>query len=125
MADVTSLAVGATTVGANFEKFSNFQSGVGREIIISITKSGSGNVTHTVLKAVYNQLTQAGGDGTGSDTGGPDAFTWGGFGTADDTPFASGTDTVMYARIQGTGTPDLTSVEGATLAAVAYFAPAK
>lgn len=123
MADVTNLAVGATTVGANFNKFSNAQSDVGRELIISVTKSGSGNVTHTVLAAVYAQLTQAGGSGTGSDQNGPDAFTLSSIATADGSAFVSGTTTVVFLKAQGTGTPDLTSVSGATLATVAVFAP--
>ncbi len=123
MADVTSLAIGATTVGANYEKFVNAQSDVGRELIISVTKSGSGNLTHAVLKAVYNQLTQAGGDGTGTDTGGPDAFTLSSIGTADGSAFVSGTTTVVYMKAQGTGTPNTTTVSGATIAVVAVFAP--
>lgn len=123
MADVTSLAIGSTTVGANYEKFVNAQSDVGRELIISVTKSGSGNVTHAVLKAVYNQLTQAAGDGTGTDTGGADAFTLSSVGTADGSAFVSGTTTVVYLKAQGTGTPNLGTVSGATLATVAVFAP--
>tara|TARA_B110000503_G_scaffold116239_1_gene175157 strand:+ start:968 stop:1345 length:378 start_codon:yes stop_codon:yes gene_type:complete len=125
MADVTSVVVGATTVGANYKLSNNFTSDAGKERIISVTKSGSGNVTHAVLAAVYAQLTQAGGDGTGADPTGPDAFTIAGMGTADDTAFASGTDTVVYLRIQGNGTPNLTTVSGATLAAVCTFAPNK
>lgn len=123
MADVTNLAIGSTTVGANYEKFVNAQSDVGRELIISVTKSGSGNVTHAVLRAVLDQLTLAGGAGTGSDTNGPDAFTVNAIGTADGSAFVSGTTTVVYIKAQGTGTPNTTSVSGATLAVVATFAP--
>lgn len=120
MADVTNLAVGATTVGANYNKFSNAQSDVGRELIISASKT---NITHDDLLAVYRQLTQAGGDGTGSDTGGPDAFTLSSVGTADGSAFVSGTTDVVYLKAQGTGTPKLTEVSGVTLAIVAVFAP--
>jgi hypothetical protein len=123
MADVTSLAIGSTTVGANYEKFVNAQSDVGRELIISVTKSGAGNLTHAVLKGVYNQLTQAGGDGTGTDVGGPDAFTLSSIGTANGSAFVSGTTTVVYLKAQGTGTPNTTTVDGATIAVVATFAP--
>lgn len=125
MADVTSLAIGSTTVGANYEKFSKAQSDVGRELIISVTKSGSGNITDAVLKAVMAQLTLAGGDGTGSDQGGPDAFTVNAIGTANGAEFESGTTTVVYLKAQGTGTPNTTSVSGATLAVVATFEPRK
>jgi hypothetical protein len=123
MADVTSLAIGSTTVGANYEKFVNAQSDVGRELIISVTKSGSGNLTHAILKGVYNQLTQAGGDGTGTDVGGPDAFTLSSIGTANGSAFVSGTTTVVYLKAQGTGTPNTATVDSATIAVVATFAP--
>lgn len=111
------------TFGSNFGKHSLSQSDVGRELIISVTKSGSGNVTDAVLTAVRNQLTLAGGDGTGTDSGGPDAFTIGAVGTADGSAFESGTTTVVFLRVQGTGTPNLTTVSGATLAQVAEFEP--
>lgn len=122
MADVTNLAIGATTVGANYNKFSNAQSDVGRELIISASKS---NITHADLIAVYAQLTLTGGDGTGTDIGGPDAFTLSSVGTADGSAFVSGTTDVVFFKAQGTGTPNLTEVSGVTLAVVATFAPAK
>lgn len=123
MADVTNVQVGATTVGANYNKFSNSQSDVGRELIISVTKSGSGNITHDVLKAVYAQLTLAGRDAAAPDYNGPDSFTVSAVGTANGSDFVSGTTTVVFLKAQGTGTPNLTTVEGATLAVVATFAP--
>jgi hypothetical protein len=123
MADVKGVVVGSTTVGANYEKFVNAQSDVGRELIISVTKSGGGNVTHAVLQAVLNQLTLTGGDGTGTDVGGPDAFTVNAIGTANGAAFESGTTTVVLIKAQGTGTPNLGSISGATLATVATFAP--
>lgn len=123
MADVTNLAIGSTTVGANYEKFVNSQTDVGRELIISVTKSGGGNLTHAVLRAVLDQLTLAGGSGNGSDTNGPDAFTVSAVGTANGAAFQSGTTTVVFVKAQGTGTPNTTTVSGATLAVVATFAP--
>jgi hypothetical protein len=117
---------GATiaTFGANNYKHTINQADVGRELIISVTKSGSGNITEAVLAAVRNQLTLAGGDRSGTDTNGPDAFTVAAVGTATGAAFASGTTTVVFLRVQGTGTPNLTEVEGATLAKVAEFVPA-
>jgi hypothetical protein len=116
MADLT-----GTTVAANFQKFSNATSDAGRTLIVSASKS---NMTHADLLAVQAQLTLAGGDGTGTDQGGPDAFTIAGVGTADGTAFESGVTDVTYLRIQGTGTPNLTTVSSVTLALVAVFAPA-
>jgi len=114
----------AATFGANFGKHVINQADVGRELIISVTKSGSGNVTNDVLAAVRNQLTLAGGDNSGTDQNGPDAFTVAAIGTATGAAFVSGTTTVVFLRVQGTGTPNLTEVSGATLAKVAEFVPA-
>lgn len=132
MADLSSFAqtvgnTGATiaTLPDNFLKHFINQADVGRELFVSVTKSGSGNITNEVLVAVRAQLTQAGGPGTGADVAGPDAFTIAAIGTADGTPFVSGTTTVVFLRVQGTGTPDLTTVDGATLATVAVFQPTK
>ena len=106
MADLSSFAqtvdnAGSTvaTLTTNFGKHVINQADVGRELIISVTKSGSGNVTDAVLTAVRNQLTKAGGDGTGTDVGGPDAFTIAAVGTADGSAFESGTTTVVYLRV--------------------------
>ena len=133
MADITGTpSSGAGLAGdvytaANYEKFKNNQADVGREAIVSVTKSGSGNVTHAVLKEVIANLTLSGGDGSGTDTGGPDAFTVAAMGTANGAAFNSGTTTVVYLRVQGTGTIDTTAAagsSGATVAVVAYFQPA-
>ena len=124
MPDLTS-----TYVAANYEKFVINTSDAGSEIIVSATKGGG--LTDADLLAVYNQLTQSGGDGTGSDTGGPDAFTVAGVGTADGTALnldstSESQDTVAYFRIQGSGgTPKLDTVSGVTLAKVCEFKPAK
>ncbi len=117
MADLTS-----ATVAANYNKFAISQSDAGAEIVISGSKS---NMVHADVLAVIRQLSLAGGDGTGTDTGGPDAFTVAAFGTADGSAFVSGTTDVVYFRIQGSGgTPNLTEVSGVTLATVAVFKPA-
>ena len=120
MADVTNVVVGATTVGANYNKFSNAQSDVGRELIISASKT---NITHDDLRAVYRQLTLAGRDAAAPDYNGPDSFTLSSVGTVDGSDFVSGTTDVVYFKAQGTGTPNLTTVSGVTLAVVAVFAP--
>ena len=112
------------TAGVNANKFVINTSDAGRELVIQVTKSGSGNLTDAILLGVYRQLTVSGGDGTGSDANGPDAFTFAGFGTADGSAFVSGTTTDVFFRIQGTGTPNTTTVSGATITVVATFVPA-
>jgi hypothetical protein len=110
-------------VDDNYNKFAINTSDAGAEIVISASKS---NMTDADLLAVIRQLSQAGGSGNGTDQDGPDAFTVAGFGTADGTAFESGVTDVVYFRIQGSGgTPNLTTVSSVTLAAVAYFKPAK
>jgi hypothetical protein len=113
MADVTSVVVGATTVGANFNKFSISQSDVGRELIVKIAKT---NITHAELSTIINAITVSGGDGTGSDKDGPDAFTVAAVGTADGSAFVSGTTDNVFLRLQGTGTytPDNSDAHGVT-----------
>jgi hypothetical protein len=105
----------------NFEKMVISQADVGRELIVSASKTDMSNAE---LKAVRAQLTLAGGDRLGTDVNGPDAFTVAAFGTADGTAFVSGTTDVVFFRLQGTGTPNTTTVGGVALAVVAVFAPA-
>lgn len=113
-------------VDDNYGKHVINTSDAGAELVIQVTKSGSGNLTDTILTAVRNQLSFPGGDGTGTDTGGPDAFTFAGFGTADGSAFVSGTTTDVFFRIQGSGgTPNTTTVSGATITVIATFKPAK
>jgi hypothetical protein len=113
-------------VDDNYNKHVINTSDAGAELVIQVTKSGSGNLTDAILLGVYRQLTQAGGSGNGSDTNGPDAFTFAAFGTADGSAFVSGTTTDVFFRIQGTGgTPDTTTVSGATITVIANFKPAK
>jgi hypothetical protein len=110
-----------TNVGVNFNKFAISTSDAGRTLIVSASKT---DITNAELAAAIAQLTLAGGDGTGTDTGGPDAFTIAGVGTATGVAFVSGTTDVVYLRVQGTGTPNLTTIGGVVLAKVCEFAPA-
>ncbi len=114
MADIRSLAVGSTTVGANFEQIVNTQGIGGRTIIATIVKD-SGDMTEAELVAVLKALELPGGSGNGSDTNGPDAFVTVGIADFD------GTDPV-YVALQGTGTLPSAPVAGFTVAAVATFA---
>jgi hypothetical protein len=139
MADLTSDAI-----ASNFNKFVISQSDAGAEIVISASKTGG--FRDADILAIYRQLTVAGGDKSGTDQNGPDAFTFAAFGTANGTfqkdadtgvfeNAAGDTLTVVYFRIQGSGgTPNLTTVDASTyrvgdtnditLAAVAHFKPA-
>ena len=109
------------TFGANYGKHVINQADVGRELIISASKT---NMSDADVTAVRNQLTLAGGNRSGTDTDGPDAFTIAAVGTADGSAFEAGVTDVVYFRVQGTGTPKLDTVSGVTLAKVAEFAPA-
>ena len=128
MADASTLAQTYNNAGSavaynttNYEKMVINQADVGRELIVSASKT---DMTNAELKAARAQLTLAGGDRSGTDTNGPDAFTVAAFGTADGTAFVSGTTDVVYFRLQGTGTPNTTTIGGVVLAVVAVFAPA-
>lgn len=110
-------------ISVNFQKHFIATSDAGRTLVVSVTKSGDGNISNAVLLAVTAQLTLAGGDGTGADSNGPDAFTVAGLGTADGSDFVSGTTTVVFLKVQGTGTPNLATVSGAALSKVCEFTP--
>jgi hypothetical protein len=88
----------------------------GRTLICTIVKD-SGDATEAELSAVIKALGNAGGDGSGTDTNGPDAFTVAGVaGTI-------GTDDV-YLALQGTGTVNQSAggyVADITVAVVAEF----
>jgi len=99
-----------TVTNPNYNKFTINTSDAGRELVVSASKT---NMTDADLLAVYRQLTTS-----------PDVGTFAGFGTADGSAFESGVTDVVYFRLQTTGTPNLTTVSGVTLAAVAVFAPA-
>jgi hypothetical protein len=114
-------------LSANYRKFVNNTSDAGRELVVRIHRDGTA-LTHENLSAAYAQLTQTGGDGTGFDQNGPDAGTFAALGTANETPFVSGTSTEVFVRLQTTGTPNTADIviAGANdieFVVVATFAP--
>lgn len=132
MADVTSRNEivandGSTfvTFGANFGKHVINQADVGRELIVSFTKS---SMTDANVTAYRNAITQAGGVAGALPASTGDAFTIAAIGTANGAAFVSGTTGVLFMRVQGTGTFDTTDaaagVASTTVAIVAVFAPA-
>jgi hypothetical protein len=136
MPDVRSVAVGATTVGANFEKFAINTSDAGREQIVKV--SANAGILHTELLAIYRALTLAAGTPgyATPDLDGPDAFTSAAVGTATGTPFVSGTTEVVFLRVQGTGSLSTAALKTAaeaadgnattfTITVEAVFQPAK
>jgi hypothetical protein len=147
MPDVRSVAVGATTVGANFEKFQINTSDAGRELIVKIDRvGGTDALTTDHLLAAYSQLTRAFGTGDGIPTTGKDAGTFAAFGTADgkrvqdvagtlreDTGLAIPANedaiTSVFVRLQTTGTPNVDAlvVTGANVqfTTIAVFQAAK
>lgn len=123
MADVTNLAVGGTTVGANYLKNGISTSDAGRTLIISISKT---DMTDAELNTIINYMTLS----HGANGEGDSAFTVAGVGTATGAPFVAGTTDVVYLRLQGTGEYTVDSsnahgVSGAATALVCVFAPAK
>jgi hypothetical protein len=129
MPDVRTVAVGATTVGANFEKFAINTSDAGRELIIKV--SANAGILHTELLAIYRSLTLSAGTPAYAtpDLDGPDAFTSAAIGTAtgvgiknlagavvtndgNDTPV-----TVVFLRVQGTGSLSTAALKTAAEAA--------
>ena len=96
MADVTNLAVGGTTVGANYLKNGISTSDAGRTLIISISKT---DMTDAELNTIINYMTLS----HGASGEGDSAFTVAGVGTADGSPFVAGETDVVYLRLQGTG----------------------
>jgi hypothetical protein len=137
MPDVRSLAIGATTVGANYEKFAINTSDAGREQIVKVV--GDAGIIHTELLAIYRALTLAAGTPgyATPDLDGPDAFTSAAIGTSDGTPFVSGTTTTVFLRVQGTGSLSTAALKTAaeavlpdtgttfTITVEAVFQPAK
>lgn len=116
------VAVGATTVGANYLKHVINQADVGRELIVKLAGT---NLTNDDLTAVIRYLTTAHGSaGTGDS-----AFTVAAIGTADGSAFVSGTTDNVFLRVQGTGdftaaTADM-GIAGLTVSVEAIFTPAK
>jgi len=123
MADVTNLAVGGTTVGANYLKHTIATSDAGTTLIVKITKT---DITNAELNTIINYMTLSHGvSGTGDS-----AFTVAGVATADGSAFVAGTTDVVFLKLQGTGeyTVDASDAHGVTGAAteiVAVFKPAK
>ena len=118
MADISTVVQTYSNAGAavayattNYEQIVNTQGLSGRLLVCTIVKD-SGDATEAELVSVLKALGNAGGDGTGTDTGGPDAFTVVAVSDFD------GTDPV-YVVLQGTGTPASAPVTGFTLAVVA------
>lgn len=114
MANLISQSVGSTTFGANYEQIVNTQGLSGRILECSIVKD-SGDMTEAEFVAVLKALGNAGGDGTGTDIGGPDAFTVVGISDFD------GSDPVQVL-LQGTGTPASAPVAGFTVTVQATYA---
>jgi hypothetical protein len=113
MADVTSVAIGATTVGANFEKHAIANGDVGRELIVKVAKT---NITDAELNTIIKEITVQGGVGASSDS-----FTIGGLCASSDagstwTDFVSGATDVVLLKLQGTGTytPEGSNAHGVT-----------
>lgn len=125
------------TAGVNANKFSINTSDAGRELVVSLAKSGG--LSHDDLLTIYRAITQpnpAGGVGRDAVSGnvktGPDAFTFAGFGLAgdhddDDVENVGGTTSPVFLRVQGTGAftagADFAGVTGVTATIVAIFQP--
>lgn len=136
MPDIRTVAVGATTVGANYEKFAINTSDAGREQIVKV--SADAGILHTELLAIYRALTLAAGTPgyNAPDLNGPDAFTSAAVGTANGAAFVSGTTQIVFLRVQGTGSLDTAALKTAaeaadangttfTITVEAVFQPAK
>jgi hypothetical protein len=123
MADVTNLAVGGTTVGANYLKHTISTSDAGTTLIVKISKT---NITDAELNTIIQYMTLS----HGVNGNGDSAFTVAGVATANGAVFQSGVTDVVFLKIQGTGdyTVDASDAHGVTGAAteiVAIFKPAK
>lgn len=111
MANLISSTVGSTTFGANYEQIVNTQGLSGRLLVCTLVKD-AGDMNEAGLVANLKALSFSGGDGTGTDVNGPDAFTVVAVSDFD------GSDP-CYIVLQGTGTPASAPVTGYTLAVVA------
>ena len=123
--DNTGTAVAGAKLGANAYKHVIATSDAGRTLIIKVALS---DMTDANVSAIINAIGLAGGDGTGLDLTGPDAFTVAGVGTADGSAFVAGTTDVLFLKVQGTGTFNTTTAAagtGATVTVEAVFTPAK
>jgi hypothetical protein len=84
----------------------------GRTLIVTLVKTAGGNVAEADVSAFVKALGNAGGEGTGTDQNGPDAFTVAAVAGV-------GTATVTFA-LQGTGTLGATLADH-TVATIATF----
>jgi len=121
--DNAGAAITAAYVGANALKFQNVNGLGARTVIVKVAKT---DMTHSELNTIINGITRAGGDGTGTDADGEDAFVVAGFGTATGAAFVSGTTDVVFLALQGTGTitadgSDAYGVTGAVTTIEAVF----
>jgi hypothetical protein len=125
------------TFGQNVGKHVINQADVGRELIISLTRTNAnGGLTDAVITSVRNAITQAGGVAGVLPASTGDAFTVAAIGTADGSAIlntaaaisGSTATTTIFMRVQGTGTFNTTDatagVSNLTVAVVATFAPA-
>jgi len=113
-------AITASQLGANNYKTVINQADVGRELIIKVAKT---NMTDAEVNTIITAITV-------QRTGGDSAFTVAAVGTADGTPFVSGTTDVIFLRAQGTGVytavgSNAHGVTGAVTTIEAIFTPAK
>lgn len=123
---VDNTGTGIAELGDNYLKHVISQSGVGRELIVSVAKT---DITDEELNDVIAYFTTS----QGTDGGGDSAFTVGGVGTADGSAFESGTTDTVFLRLQGTGeftagdAADGASgdVTGVTVTTIAVFQPVK
>jgi hypothetical protein len=111
ISDNTGAQVAAANAGANARQIVNTQGLSGRLLVCTILKD-AGDMTEAEFATVVDALGNAGGDGTGTDVGGPDASTVVAISDFD------GSDPA-YIVLQTTGTPNATPVTGFTLAVVA------
>ena len=109
MADLT-----ATTVAANYEKHNAFTS-LGRTVIVKIEHT---DMTDAELQASIAYLSASAGDATGTDTGGPDAWTVvalasDGGDTSTAPAFVSGESDEVTLALQGTGSASTANIKTA------------
>jgi hypothetical protein len=109
----------SSPVNDNYLKHTISTSDAGRTLIVKIAKT---DITNADLSKIINAVTVSGGAGA-------DAFTVAGLGTADGSPFVSGTTDVVFLKLQGTGTytadsSDAHGVTGAVTTIEAVFTPA-
>lgn len=114
-------SIANTYVAENFQQ-NKKASGLGpRTVIVRVEKE---NMTNDELNATVNWLTQSGGDRSGFDRNGPDAFVVAGLvSDQGDGEFVSGSSDSVILALQGTGTvaslkSDLEALPSVTTATV-------